>query len=467
MAQEVLIVDDEVDIRELVSGILEDEGFATRTASDADTALAALNARMPSLMVLDIWLKGSRLDGLELLEEVKAEWPDLPVVIISGHGNIETAVAAIKKGAYDFVEKPFQADRLILLIERAIEANRLRAEIADLKRRGDHIGELIGESTAVAELRAAIDRIGPTNSRVLITGAAGSGKEVVARAIHAASPRENGPFIVINAATLAPERVEEELFGIEGEPGASRRVGVFERAHGGTLYIDEVSEMPRETQSKVLRVLVDQKFTRLGGDTVVEVDVRVISSSSIDLPGAIQNGLFREDLYHRLNVVPLTVPRLAARREDIPMLVEHFMHRAADGMGVGAKPLSEHNLAVLQAHSWPGNVRQLRNIVERLLIHGTDDVAAVLASDMLSAEPTGGRIAIAEELLALPLREARESFEREYLQSQMERFRGNVSRTAGFVGMERSALHRKLKSLGLGGDRNKLDDEAATDESAA
>lgn len=466
MAQEILIVDDEVDIRELISGILEDEGFATRTAKDADTALAALNARMPAMMVLDIWLKGSRLDGLELLDEVKAQWPDLPVVIISGHGNIETAVAAIKKGAYDFVEKPFQADRLILLIERATEASRMRAEIADLKRRGNHVSDLIGNSNAVVELRSAIDRIGPTNSRVLISGAAGSGKEVVARAIHANSPRANGPFVVINAATLAPERVEEELFGIEADSATGRRVGVFERAHGGTLYIDEVSEMPRETQSKVLRVLVDQKFTRLGGDTTVEVDVRVVSSSSIDLATAIQAGHFREDLYHRLSVVPLEVPRLADRREDIPALVEHFMRGAADSMGVVSKPLNDNNTAILQAHSWPGNVRQLRNIVERLLIHGTDDVAGLLASDALSAAGGGERVAIAEELLAMPLREARERFERDYLEAQMERFRGNVSRTAGFVGMERSALHRKLKSLGLGGDRNKVEEEES-DESAA
>ncbi len=459
MAHDILIVDDEVDIRELISGILEDEGFATRTARDADTALQALNARMPSLMVLDIWLKGSRLDGLELLDEVKAEWPDLPVVIISGHGNIETAVAAIKKGAYDFVEKPFQADRLILLIERAIETNRMRAEIADLKRRGNHISELIGTSNAITELRSAIERIGPTNSRVLISGAAGAGKELVARAIHANSPRASGAFVVINAATLAPERVEEELFGIEADGGTSRRVGVFERAHGGTLYIDEVSEMPRETQSKVLRVLVDQKFNRVGGDTTVEVDVRVVSSSSIDLTAAIREGIFREDLYHRLSVVPLAVPKLSDRREDIPALVDHFMTTSAEGMGVVPKPLSQHNVAVLQAHSWPGNVRQLRNIVERLLIHGTDDVAGVLASDAMSAAGGGGRVAIAEELLALPLREARERFERDYLQAQMERFRGNVSRTAGFVGMERSALHRKLKSLGLGGDRNKNGEE--------
>lgn len=460
MAQEILIVDDEADIRDLIAGILSDEGYETRVSGDSDSTLAALNARMPALLILDIWLKGSKLDGLELLDEVKTHWPDLPVVIISGHGTIETAVAAIRKGAYDFVEKPFQTDRLLLIIERAIEASRMRAEIADLKKRDNSLDELIGKSDAVVQLRTAIQKIGQSSSRVLISGPSGSGKEMVARAVHSVSARSDGPFVAINAATLSPERVEEELFGTAKNMLGASRVGVFERAHNGTLYIDEVSDMPLETQGKVLRVLVDQRFNRVGGDTQVNVDVRVISSSSRDLVADIKDGRFREDLYHRLNVVPLVVPKLSDRREDIPDLIDYFMARAANAMGLAQRKLDGHAIGILQAHKWPGNVRQLRNIVERLLILDTDDVASVLAGDAITVNGGAPQTVLSEELLALPLREARERFEREYLESQIDRFRGNVSRTANFIGMERSALHRKLKSLGLGGERAKGDEVA-------
>lgn len=465
MAQDILIVDDEADIRDLIAGILSDEGYATRVSADSDSALEALNARMPSLLILDIWLKGSKLDGLELLEQVKQHWPDLPVVIISGHGTIETAVAAIRKGAYDFVEKPFQTDRLLLIIERAIEASRMRAEIADLKKRDNSVDELIGKSEAVVQLRTAIQKVGQSSSRVLISGPSGSGKEMVARAVHSVSERKDGPFIAINAATLSPDRVEEELFGIEKSVLGGSRVGVFERAHGGTLYIDEIADMPLETQGKILRVLVDQRFTRVGGDAVVNVDVRVVSSSSRDLVADIKDGLFREDLYHRLNVVPLTVPRLADRREDIPDLIEYFMQRAAAAMGAAPRQLDSHAIGILQAHKWPGNVRQLRNIIERLLILETDDVASVLAGDAITMNGGASTNVLSEELLALPLRDARERFEREYLESQIDRFRGNVSRTANFIGMERSALHRKLKSLGLTSDRTRENGDEAQEAS--
>lgn len=454
MASDILIVDDESDIRDLISGILSDEGYETRVAADSDKALAAIHQRRPSLVILDIWLQGSRLDGLQLLDVIRADHPDLQVVIISGHGNIETAVAAIKKGAYDFVEKPFKADRLLLAVERAIEAMKLRQENLELKQRAGDGMDLIGQSPAIQQLRQMIERVAPTNSRVLITGPSGCGKEVVARLIHTRSRRMSAPFIAINAATISPDRMEIELFGVEGGEGESRKIGVFEKAHGGTLYLDEVAEMPLETQSKILRVLVDQTFERVGGGTKVQVDVRVMSSSSKDLRESIANGDFREDLFHRLNVVPIRVPSLAERRDDIPLLVEHFMDRLACASGLPHRRIGDDALAALQAHHWPGNVRQLRNNVERLLILATEDVNAVITADMLPAEvgasaPTIPQSRGNEHIISLPLREARELFEREYLVAQINRFGGNISRTAAFIGMERSALHRKLKSLGV------------------
>ncbi|MGB5948325.1 MAG: sigma-54 dependent transcriptional regulator [Parvibaculum sp.] len=454
MASDILIVDDEADIRELVAGILNDEGYDTRVAGDSDSALAVIEARRPGLVVLDIWLQGSRLDGLELLDVVHERYPDLPVVIISGHGNVETAVSAIKKGAYDFIEKPFKADRLILVVRRAIEAYRLRRENDDLRTRiGDDMA-LIGSSPAIAHVRQTIEKVAPTGSRVLISGPSGSGKEVVARLLHARSRRAESPFIAINAASMAPERMEIELFGTEVSSNGPRKVGVFEQAHGGTLFLDEVAEMPIETQSKILRVLVDQTFERVGGGPRVKVDVRVVSSSSRDLTDEIAKGRFREDLFHRLNVVPIQVPPLSTRREDIPSLVEYFMSQISKATGLPPRRISEDAMAALQAHDWPGNVRQLRNNVERLLILTSGDPTAVVTADMLPAEVgSSAQITVngsgGEHIMALPLREARETFEREYLVAQISRFGGNISRTAAFIGMERSALHRKLKSLGV------------------
>lgn len=454
MASDILIVDDESDIRDLISGILSDEGYETRVAGDADSALDAIRQRRPSLVILDIWLQGSRLDGLQVLDVIKQNDPDLQVVIISGHGNIETAVAAIKKGAYDFVEKPFKADRLLLAVDRALEAMRLRQENIELRQRAGDGTEFIGQSPAVQQLRQIIERVAPTNSRVLISGPSGCGKEVVARLIHSRSRRAAGQFVAINAATISPERMEVELFGIEGNEHESRKVGVFEKAHGGTLYLDEVAEMPLETQSKILRVLVDQTFERVGGGTRVQVDVRVMSSSSKNLREEIAAKRFREDLFHRLNVVPIRVPSLAERRDDIPLLVEYFMDRLTTASGLPPRRIGDDALAALQAHHWPGNVRQLRNNVERLLILATEDVNAVITADMLPAEVGASTPSIpqsngSEHIISLPLREARELFEREYLVAQINRFGGNISRTAAFIGMERSALHRKLKSLGV------------------
>lgn len=453
MARDILVVDDEADIRDLIAGILNDEGYETRTAGDSDGALEEIRLRRPNLVVLDIWLQGSRLDGLELLNEFKHNNPDLPVVIISGHGNIETAVSAIKRGAYDFVEKPFKTDRLLLAVERALEANRLREENRELKIRAGGDTELIGSSQAINQVRQIADKVAGTGSRIMIQGAAGTGKEVIARLIHERSARKNGPFVAINAATMSPERVEEELFGVEGANGQPGRIGVFERAHGGTLFLDEVSEMPLESQSKILRVLVDQTFQRLGGDTMVHVDVRVVSTTSRSLRTEIERGHFREDLFHRLNVVPINVPSLSERREDIPALVNYFMTQFATSAGLPERSVGDDTMATLQTHDWPGNVRQLRNIVERMLILATDETGDVLTADLLPADVGSASPALpsqnAEQVISLPLREAREHFEREYLIAQISRFGGNISRTAAFIGMERSALHRKLKSLGV------------------
>jgi two-component system nitrogen regulation response regulator NtrX len=453
MAADILVVDDEADIREIVAGILEDEGYGTRTASDSDAALTAISARRPNLLFLDIWLQGSRLDGLSLLDEIHGQHPDLPVVIISGHGNIETAVSAIKRGAYDYIEKPFKADRLVLVATRALEASRLKREIAELKQRSGESDDLVGSSAVMNHMRQTIERVAPTNSRVMIFGASGAGKELVARAIHQRSQRASGPFIVLNAAAITPDSMEVELFGTEPSNGASRRVGALEEAHGGTLYLDEIADMPKETQGKILRVLVDQTFERVGGSNKVKVDVRILSSTARDLEAAIQEGQFREDLFHRLSVVPLRVPALAERREDIPELVAHFMEQVAGSTGLRARQIGDDAMAVLQAHDWPGNLRQLRNNVERLMILTRGDPEAVISADMLPKEigeilpstPSEG----STHIMSLPLREAREVFEREYLTAQINRFSGNISRTAEFVGMERSALHRKLKSLGV------------------
>ena len=457
MAAEILIVDDEADIRDLVGGILEDEGYVVRYAADSDGALDAFRTRRPDLVVLDVWLQGSRLDGLEILSVVQGIDPTIPIVLISGHGTIETAVSALKRGAFDFIEKPFKSDRLILIISRALESARLRRENMALRARAVAGDELIGESTVMLQLRSAIEKIAPMNSRVLITGPSGSGKEVIARALHAGSQRADGPFVVISAAAIAPERMESELFGEETSEGRPTKIGVFEHAHNGTLLLDEIAEMPMETQSKILRVLVEQRFRRLGGSSDVSVNVRVISSTARDLREAISLGRFREDLYHRLNVVPIRSPALAERRDDVPRLVEHFSKRVAEANGVAQRHFGPEALAAMQAASWPGNVRELRNLVERMLILAAGDSsepidAAALALDGVGVGELADRTGL-HQLVSLPLREARELFEREYLAAQITRFGGNISRTASFIGMERSALHRKLKSLGVEGTR--------------
>ena len=457
MAHEILIVDDEPDIRALIEGILSDEGYETRQAHNSDSAIAAFRQRRPSLVILDIWLQNSKLDGLGILEALHVEEPQVPVVMISGHGTIETAVQAIQRGAYDFIEKPFKSDRLLLVVARALEAARLRRENSELRLRAGPETELVGCSTPLAQLRGAIEKVAPTGSRVLITGPAGAGKEVAARMIHARSRRADGPFLVLNCATLNPARFEEELFGVEAgaDPMAQpRRAGVLERAHGGTLLLDEIADMPLETQGKIVRALQEQGFERLGGGTRVKVDVRVLSTTNRDLQAEIAAGRFREDLYYRLAVVPLRVPALRERREDVPLLARHFMGRSAETTGMPPRDLSEDALAAMQAYDWPGNVRELRNLIDWLLIMAPGEGREAIRPDMLppqvgAAAPAVLKLDRSSEIMTLPLREARELFERQYLEAQLLRFGGNISRTANFVGMERSALHRKLKFLGV------------------
>ena len=456
MARDILIVDDEADIRLLIAGILADEGFQTREAANSVSALEAIRARRPSLVILDIWLQGSPMDGIEVLDVIKREHPTVPVVMISGHDTIETAVASIKRGAYDFIEKPFKADRLLLVIERAIEAARLKRENEELRLRAGGEAELIGDSSAINQVRQAIDRVAPTGSRVLITGPAGVGKEVAARLLHRRSRRANGPFVVLNCAAMHPDRLEVELFGTEGDGDSPVKIGTFEQAHGGTLLLDEVADMPLETQGKIVRVLQDQNFLRVGGRTRVEVDVRVIASTNRDLSDEMAAGRFRQDLFYRLNVVPIRIPPLRERRDDIPTLVRYFLTRSAEVAGLPARAIGEDAMIALQSYDWPGNVRQLRNVIDWLLIMAPGEAGDVIRANMLppdigSIAPAALRTGDGSEVMSLPLREAREVFERHYLDAQMMRFGGNISRTAAFIGMERSALHRKLRSLGLGG----------------
>ncbi|MES2419975.1 MAG: sigma-54 dependent transcriptional regulator [Pseudomonadota bacterium] len=452
MALDILVVDDERDIRELVAGVLEDEGYDTRDAGDSDSALEAIAARRPSLVLLDVWLQGSRLDGLELLDEIKRRDPSIPVLVISGHGNLDTAVAAIRRGASDFIEKPFEAERLLLMVARATETERLRREVASLRATVGRETDLTGSSGSINGVRATLKRVAATGSRVLIMGAAGVGKEVAARLLHGWSLRTDAPFIVVSAARMTPERVDEELFGVE-EAGDLVRPGLFEQAHGGTLFLDEIADMPITTQARILRALTDQSFTRVGGTRVVKVDVRVVSATARDLVFEIAEGRFREDLYYRLNVVPVTIPPLSDRREDIPALVQHFLAHYASERRVPTPEIASDAMVALQSYDWPGNVRQLRNVVERTIILAPGDRIGRIDIDLLPAEVLGDQgdmgSAGSTAIMGSPLREARETFEREYLRVQIRRFSGNISRTASFIGMERSALHRKLKLLGI------------------
>lgn len=452
---EILIVDDEPDIRLLVEAILKDEGYEARSAGTSDEALAAYRARRPDLVILDVWLQGSKLDGIGILDALHQEVPRVPVVMISGHGTIETAVAAIQRGAYDFIEKPFNSDRLLLVVKRALEAAKLAQENAELRLRVGNDTSLIGESHGVTSLLAAVDKVAQTGSRVLISGPPGAGKQTVARMIHAKSHRSEGPFVVMNCALLAPEKFEAELFGVEFGPDAPRRLGVLERAHGGTLLLENVSELPIETQGKLARIMQDPSFERVGGTVRVKVDIRVLATTTKDLQVEIADARFREDLYYRLAVVPLRVPPLKERRGDIPVLANYFLKHASEASGLPVRTLASDAVAALQIHDWPGNVRQLRNVMDWLMIMRSGDPGEQFHAEQLPTElaahaPSSLAIDPAADVMSMPLREARDVFETQYLQAQLLRFGGNISRTANFVGMERSALHRKLKQLGIG-----------------
>lgn len=449
MAGDILIVDDEADIREIIQGILEDEGYITRQAANADQAYERLGERLPDLVILDIWLQNSVHDGLQILGNIKKDYPHLPVVMISGHGNIETAVSAIKQGAYDFIEKPFKADRLLLLMERALETASLKRENERLKRKAQGPSDLVGDSAPMTSLRNALARIAASNSRVLITGEAGTGKDIAARTIHKLSRRAQGPFVALNCAIMHPERLESELFGVEGD---ADKIGVLERADKGTLFLDEVADMPLETQGKIVRVLQEQRFNRVGGQVPVEVDVRIIASSNRDLNKHMEEGHFRQDLFYRLNVVPVNMPPLRDRTQDIPQLAAYFAGLYSEQTGLPVCRFADSTVAIMQAYKWPGNVRQLRNVIEWVMIMGaTDEPVQPGQLPPELVEAPSGAIESTGNMMALPLREAREMFEKEYLESQIRRFSGNISKTAQFVGMERSALHRKMKQLGING----------------
>ncbi len=445
---DILVVDDEKDIRELVSDILIDEGYTTRLAANSDDTFYEINTEAPDLIILDIWLKESKLDGIDILKAVRRDNPDIPIVIISGHGNIEIAVAAIKQGAYDFIQKPFNIDQLMVVISRAMETSRLRRENAALKIRDVTSSTMVGESIVFKAMKTQLDKVTKTNGRVMLRGPSGAGKEVSARYIHANSDRSKAPFVSVNSATIEPERMEEVLFGRETTE-RGHEPGLLEQAHGGFIFFDEIADMPIGTQSKILRVLVDQQFTRVGGSDKVRVDMRVVSATNKKLLDEISAGNFREELYHRLNVVPIEVPALEERREDIPLLAEHFIAELHKTQGLPQRNLSEETAAMLQTMSWPGNVRQLRNIIERVLVLGADtgDIEPSELPNNAAVESDDGPVQ--KSFAMLPLREAREMFERDYLMAQINRFGGNISKTANFVGMERSALHRKLKSLNV------------------
>ena len=463
MAADILVVDDESDITSLISDILSDEKYGVRTANNSDRALKALAERVPSAIILDIWLQGSELDGLGILEIVQKKYPHVPVIMISGHGNVETAVTAIKMGAYDYIEKPFSSERLLLIVKRALETAKLRNENLELKKRSHSESELIGTSVAINTVRQTVEKVAPTNSRVLITGAPGTGKELVARQLHARSMRGHANFVVLNAAALTPSRIEAELFGTEdtNPNGGAEKLGLLERAHGGTLFIDEVADLHLETQGRLLRALQEQSFERVRGNKRVSVDVRVIAATNKDLKEEITAGRFREDLFYRLNVVPLRMPSLRERRDDVPALSAHFLKRTADAMGLPVRNLSEEALAVLQSYNWPGNVRQLRNVMEWLIIMAQPGTNGEITSEALPPELIDSNITVlrpelSSDIMSMPLREARETFEKQYLAAQINRFGGNISKTSNFVGMERSALHRKLKMLGIGSEEKNV-----------
>jgi two-component system nitrogen regulation response regulator NtrX len=450
----ILIIDDEADIRELTTDILSEEGFDCVAVSDSLSAFEAINKKMPSVVLLDIWLQGSEMDGLGILEILKQRYVNLPVIMISGHGNVETAVNSIKIGAYDYLEKPFSSEKLVITVKHAYETLKLKKENSDLRKKIVSKLEFIGNSEKISSLKLVIDKIAPTMGRVLISGECGVGKELVARIIHKKSKRNSNPFVTINASLLSDENVSSELFG-ESKNGAGSKYsfGVFELAKKGTLFIDEVSEIPIPIQKKILKFIKQQTSDDLAQKE--KLDVRIISSTSKDLVQEVKNGNFLQELYYRLNVIGIEVPPLRSRVGDIPLLCEHFLKYFEKNLGFVKKTIAADAISAMQEYHWPGNIRQLRNTIEWLLIMNAKSTSAAIRAsalphDIVSKDGNNAhKTEINLDMLSLPLREAREIFERKYLIAQMARFNQNISKASCFVGMERSALHRKLKSLGL------------------
>ena len=450
----ILVVDDEKDIRDLISQILFEEGHTVKLAHNSMSAMDYINNKEPDLIILDIWLKDSEMDGIEILKSVKQNNPLCPVVVISGHGNIEIAVAAVKQGAYDFIEKPFNTDQLLLVINRALEASRLRKEVYSLQNKEMNESKMVGGTGAFKILKQKLDKLMNSNGRILITGPSGSGKEIAARYIHQNSPRANNRFLTIACASIQSEKMEELLFGQEAEGKISP--GLFEKAHGGTLFFDEVADLPIGTQAKILRVLVDQVFTRVGGKNIVRVNCRIVSSTSKDLAMEIEKGYFKEELFHRLNVVPIKIPSLEERILDVSLLSAYFIDWLSKNEGLPNKQLTDASIRKLQNMSWPGNIRQLKNTIERALILGSSK-AIINPKDIFEFIETEKKDSFQSNVLDFnseffadkSLRSAREEFERAYLKYQISKFGGNVSKTASYVGMERSALHRKMKILNI------------------
>ena len=449
---DILIVDDEKDIRELISEILIDEGYSTRLAGNSEECLGQVSEALPSLLILDIWLKDSNMDGIDILKKVKIDFPHVPVVIISGHGNIEIAVSAIKQGAYDFIEKPFNIEQLLVVVRRAMETSTLRRENEELKSKDKMSLELVGESLIFRNYVSNLDKVSKANSRVLLTGAPGSGKETAARYIHENSKQFEGNFVSLNCSTVNQEDFEKIIFGFETKNGLET-LGALEKANGGTIFLDEVSELPMEIQGKLLKVIVDNSISRVGSNKKILVNLRFISATSLDLSEKIRNKNFREDLFHRLSVVPITIPNLNDRTEDIPILANYFANKLSSNNGLTNREFTDEALTLLQGMNWPGNIRQLKNTIERALILG-DPSEKITGDELIISESKTEEFdekayLITSEFASLSLREAREIFERDYLKVQINRFGGNISKTAEFVEMERSALHRKLKSLGI------------------
>ncbi len=452
MTNEILVIDDNLDIRLLISGILKDNGYAVREAANFDQALAEINKKVPDVAIIDVKLDKGDNDGIELLNHLKKIDEDVPAIMISGHANVQMAVDSLKLGAFEFMQKPFSTDRLLNFVNRAIENIDLKKEKQVLENKLFSSYEIVGQSIKIEKIRNLVSKLSSTESRVFICGPAGSGKELVARQIHKKSQRSNNPFVVVNGALLDPEKYELELFGSENSNGTIN-YGFFEKAKNGTLLIDEVSEIPLATQAKILRVLIDQKFKRVGGSNEINVNVRIISTSSKIIREEVDKGNFREDLYHRLNVVPILLPALKERTEDIPELLDYFSKKISELNGISETKL-DGNFNLFYKYNWPGNVRELRNLVERISILSVNEKKIDINSlvhDALSQKDNEDSIDSYENVFSYPLKEARERFEKDYLTSQIKKHKGNISKTAEFIGMERSALHRKLKTLGIKG----------------